>query len=220
MPKVKAAPISPTEVRRILLRYLYNRYESARSSTGKYGSAIKISEIRRELKTQHQLTQQEVRSALNYMSSSRWIDEVQEQRSYASGKVFAPTTCYRISAAGIDQIKGKGEFTKPKYDRIKIKATGQSIVNLGDGNKIDNHSGDLGNPLVELRDAIAKSDSSEAEKLNLVADIDTIQSQLAKSQPNKSIIAEAWQVVRGAATIKGCSTLVEKVGRFIAGFIS
>lgn len=223
MPKVKAAPIAPTEVRWIMLRYFYTRNTNATSIRGKKGSAVKISAVKAELKAQHELSQKDVQSNLTYMLSQGWIGEQEVQKDFttASGTVIPSSTkFYQITAAGIDRIEGEGEFTMPRFNGIKIEATGQNIITLGDGNKIDAHFGDLGNSLAELRDAIAKSDASEAEKLNLVADIYTIQSQLVKSQPNKSIIAAVWQDVKQAATIKGCSALVDKVGSFIAGFIS
>lgn len=56
--------------------------------------------------------------------------------------------------------------------------------------------------------------------MTFVADIDTIQSQLAKPEPNRSIIGVAWDAVKRAAAINGCADFVEKVGLFIRGFLS
>lgn len=42
---------------------------------------------------------------------------------------------------------------------------------------------------------------SEESKLNAIADIGTIQSQLSKPQPKKSIIKEAWTGIKTAITI-------------------
>ena len=214
---------TPNEIRRIILRYFYDRNSNATSSRGKKGSAVKISDVKAELKAQHQLTQQEVQSNLTYLISQGWVEEqeVQKQFTTKSGTLIpASTKFYQITAAGIDKIEGEGEFTMPKFNGIKIEATGQNIITLGDGNKINAQFIDLGESLVELRAAITQSAIAEAEKMNLVADIDTTQSQLAKPQPNKSIIAAAWQTVKGSAAINGCSTLVEKVGGFIARFLS
>jgi len=44
--------------------------------------------------------------------------------------------------------------------------------------------------------------------MGLIADIDTIQSQLAKPQPNMNIVSAAWDAVKFAATIGGCAELV------------
>lgn len=175
--------LSINEVRRIMLRYFYARNANATSSRGKKGSAVKISDIKAELKVDNQLTQQEVQSNLTYLLSQGWVEEqeVQKQFTAKSGTLIPSTTkFYQITAAGIDKIEGEGEFTMPKFNGIKIEATGHNIITLGDGNKINAQFSDLGKSLVELREAITRSEASEAEKMNLVADIDTIQSQLAK----------------------------------------
>ena len=106
-----------------------------------------------------------------------------------------------------------------KFHGIKIEATGQNIITLGDGNQIDARFGDLGQSLADLRDAITQSEVSDTQKMNLVADIETIQSQLAKPEPNRGILKVAWEMVKGAASIDGCVTFVQKVSGLIAGFL-
>lgn len=211
------------EIRRIMLRYFYDRNKNATSMMGKKGSAVKISDIKADLKAQHGLSQQEVQSNLTYLISQGWVmeKEVQKQIQAKGGTVIpSATRFYQITAAGIDKIEGEGEFTMPKFHGIKIEATGQNIITLGDGNQVNAQYGDLGRSLVELREAITASEVAEVEKLTLVANIDTIQSQLATPAPNKGIIKAAWDVVKGAAAINGCTALVQKVTGFIAGFLS
>src|SRR5258706_7043784 len=194
MAKGKATRIPPsnTEIRRVMLQYFYDRNSKATSARGKKGSAVKISDVKKELKTAHGLTQQEVQSNLTYLISQGWVEEDRVEKSFTAPRgtvIPASTSFYKITAAGIDKIEGEGEFTMPKFHGIKIEATGQNIITLGDGNQINAQFNELGTALVELRDAITRSDVPEGEKLALVADIDTIQSQLAKPSPNKSIIA-------------------------------
>ena len=55
--------------------------------------------------------------------------------------------------------------------------------------------------------------------MSLVADIDTVQSQLAKHQPNRNIIAAAWESLQVAAAIDGCVGLVQKVAHLIVQFL-
>jgi hypothetical protein len=45
--------MSNTEIRHILLRYFYDRNRNATSARGKKGSAVKISDLKRELKATH-----------------------------------------------------------------------------------------------------------------------------------------------------------------------
>jgi len=79
--------------------------------------------------------------------------------------------------------------------------------------------GDLGRSLAQLRTAITASQVQESTKLELVADIDTIQSQLAKPEPNPTIIKSAWEVVKGAAAINGCTALVATVAGLLQHFL-
>ena len=224
MAKKKQVPArSNTEVRRLLLQYFYDRNKNATSARGKKGSAVKISDAKKELKAADGLSQQEVQSNLTYLISQGWVEEEKIEKSFTapSGTIVpSSTSFFQITAAGIDKIEGAGEFTMPKFHGININATGQNIITLGDGNQIDAQFGDLGKALVELRDAITQSDAAEDQKLSFVADIDTIQSQLAKPTPSKGIIRAAWDSVKVAATIDGCAGLVTKAETLIAGFLA
>ncbi|MBC7898761.1 MAG: hypothetical protein H7070_01795 [Saprospiraceae bacterium] len=108
----------------------------------------------------------------------------------------------------------------PKFHDVKIEATGQNIITVGDGNQVNARFENIGEALADLRKAITDSDASESDKLTYVADIDTIQSQLAKPAPNTGIIRAAWESVKIADAIDGCTSLVVKVGVLIDGFLS
>lgn len=224
MRKVKALQAQPTnnDIRHIMLQYFYDRNSNATSARGKKGSAVKISDVKKELKAANGLTPQQVQSNLTYLISQGWVEEDTVEKTFtAPGGTVIPssTSFYKITAVGIDKIEGPGEFTMPKFHGIKIEATGQNIITLGDGNQVNAKFGDLGEALAELRDAITQSEASETQKMEFVADIDTIQSQLAKPDPNRGIVKAAWESVKGAATINGCVTFIQKVSGLIAGFL-
>ena len=225
MAKAKPKPPqkSNTEIRQILLQYFYDRNQNATSVRGKKGSAVKIRDVKSELKAQAALSQQEVMSNLTYLLSQGWVEEDAVEKSFTApgGTVIPSTTSfYKITAAGIDKIEGPGEFTMPKFHGIKIEATGQNIITVGDGNQVNAKFGDLGAALADLREAITKSAAPESDKMNLVADIETVQSQLAKPAPNRSIISAAWSTIKGAAVIAECIPLIERVQTYIAPLIS
>jgi len=71
--------------------------------------------------------------------------------------------------------------------------------------------------LADLRDGVTKSAAPENEKLSVVADIETIQSQLAKPQPNRSIVSAAWETIKAAAVVNGFASLVHTIGALIIG---
>jgi hypothetical protein len=124
MAKKSAIPArTNTEIRRIMLQYFYDRNKNATSARGKKGSAIKISDIKKELKASHDLTQQEVQSNLTYLISQGWVEEDAVEKSFtAPGGTVIPssTSYYKITAAGIDKIEGPGEFTMAKFHGINI----------------------------------------------------------------------------------------------------
>jgi hypothetical protein len=220
--KPKPVPRTDDETRGIVLRYFYDRSRSATSARGKRGFAVKILDVRRELKASHGLSAQEVLGNLNYLMSQGWIEEEKIEKSVPlpSGTVIPQATSYyKISASGTDKIQGAGEFTMNRFHGIKIEATGQNVITLGDGNQINATFSELGKAIAELREAITKSDASEAHKMDLVADAETIQAQLAKPKPSSKIVAAAWEGMKGAATLNGLAGLVERVRVLIAPFL-
>jgi hypothetical protein len=56
--------------------------------------------------------------------------------------------------------------------------------------------------------------------MNAVADIETIQSQLAKPQPNLGIVRAAWETLKAAAVLSGSADLVHKIGTLIMSLVS
>ena len=221
--KRSVAVPSDEEIRRLMLRYFYDRNKNATSMMGKKGSAVRTSDLKSQLKVAHGLSQQQVQSNLTYLLSQGWVEEKPIAKTFTpkgGSVVSSVTNYYIITAAGIDKIDGPGEFTMDRFHGVKIEATGQNIITVGDGNQVDAKFGNIGEALAELRKAITAAGIGEAEKLAYVADIETIQSQLAKPAPNRSIIAAAWETVKGAAAINGCSALVTKVAVVIGQFIS
>ena len=222
--KVEAASRSNTEIRTLVLRYFYDRNATATSARGKKGYAVKISDVRKELKARQGLSQQEVMSNLNYLLSQGWVEEDKVEKSVPlpSGTVIPNTTSYyKITAPGIDKIEGPGEFTMEKFKGIKIEATGQNIITVGDGNQVDAQYLHVAGALVELKQALLESTSiTEAQKLDAVADIDSIQSQLAKSSPNRGVVQGAWEAVKRLDTVLGLADKVAKVAGLLAPFLS
>lgn len=211
------------EVRTLMLRYFYERHCGATSARGKKGFAVKISDVKRDLKAAHGLSQQEVVSNLSYLMSQGWIDEEQIEKSVPlrSGTVIPQSTSYyKINARGIDKIEGEGEFTTDKFKGIKIEATGQNIITVGDGNQVNAQFKDAAGALVELKQALlATSSVTEQQKLEAVADIDCIQSQLAKATPSKGVIQGAWEGLKKLDVVLGVTDKVTRLAGLLAPFL-
>lgn len=223
-PKPKAPPRTSTNVRNLMLRYFYDRNAVATSARGKKGFAMKISDVRKELKASQGLSQQEVISNLNYLLSQGWIAEEQVSKNVPlrSGMVIPQATSYyKITAAGIDKIDGPGEYTMDRFKGIRIEATGHNIITMGDGNQVNASFGDLAGALADLRAEMIKSSAmSEAQKLNAVADIDSIESQLVKPEPNRAVVGAAWESVKKFETVVGIAAKFATVAGFLAPFLS
>lgn len=223
-PKKQSPPVrSNNEIRKIMLRYFYDRNSTSTSARGKKGYAIKIMDIRKELKANHTLSQQEVMGNLNYLLSQGWVEEDKVEKSVPlpTGTVIPQSTSYyKITAAGVDKIEGPGEFTMDKFKGIKIEATGQNIITVGDGNQVNARYQDAAGALVDLKQALLQSPSiTETDKLDVVADIDSIQSQLAKANPNRTVIQGAWEAVKKLDTVLSLADKVQKVAAFLAPFL-
>jgi hypothetical protein len=156
--------------------------------------------------------------------SQGWIEEREVTKSVPlkTGTIIPQaTTYYRITAAGIDKVEGPGEFTMSQFDGIKIEATGQNIITVGDGNQVDARYGTVANALADLKNAMKGSDKlTESEKLVAVSDIETIQSQLAKVEPDRSVIKRMWTAIEKAATVAGLAGNLAKVGGMLAPLLT
>src|SRR5690606_20992746 len=100
---------SETEIRNIVLNYFYQRHLNSTSMTGKKGLAVKISDIKRELKQQSGLSQQEVVRTISYLEHYKWVEPytVEKQVMTARGTTIpSPTIYYKITGTGIDKIEG------------------------------------------------------------------------------------------------------------------
>ena len=204
------------EMRRLILRYFYERNANATSRRGAKGSAAKISDVKRDLKELHGLRQQQVMSNLTYLIDHGWINEEVESRTFRTPRGTQQNSearYYGISAEGIDLIEERSSAFRPTtaYDRIKITAIG-STVQLGDGNVVNTSHQALRDEIESLREEIAKSDGiDEAAKLDAVADIESLKSQLAKAQPDRSVVATLWSAVEKVAVVAGLGSSITRI---------
>jgi DNA-directed RNA polymerase specialized sigma subunit len=209
-----AAPLTDDDARRIILGYLYRRNQNARSMKGKQsGADVTISVLRADLKASHGLTVQQAVNNLNYLISQGWVEEKPLSKSYPTpkGAIFpAVTPYYVISAASIDKIGGPSEFVRDRFQGISVEATGQNIITLGNGNRVNVQFREIGESLAGLRESVKTSNMDEGTKLNVVADIDSIQDQLAKGHPNKA--GRPWRRLQSRPA---SSTPISRVGQIL-----
>lgn len=203
------------QIRQQILKYFYDRNANATSRFGKKGSAVRISDAKRDLKEKYGLTQSQVMSNITYLIDRGWIKtfEIEKTVQVKGGTVPSTVTWYEIAALGIEKIEGESEFQpKERYAGINITATGSNIITLGDGNIVNAEFSELHNELSNLKKEILYSDNlTETQKLDLSVDIESIKDQLAKQQPNKTIIEHLWTGIERIVTGAGLIDVIGKI---------
>lgn len=216
----KAPILGSDDVRRLMLDYFYGRNLNAGSPRGKKsGAAVSISVVRAELKSRYGLRREQVVANLTYLISQGWVEEKPLAKTFSTprgGLVPSVTIYYVITAKGIDKIEGPGEFTVDRFQGVKIEAAGQNIITVGDGNRVDAKFAEAAQALADLKAALRESPKlTELQKVSVIGDIDSIQSQLAKPAPNRSVISMLWTGIEKIARVaEVAETLVGIGGHF------
>lgn len=207
------------KIRDAILRYLYRIHQRAR---GPKGVAIGIRDLQSEMKKQG-IKQNAVIANLDYLLQKGWVAKIEERRTFTTPggtTQESVSTKYKISDVGIDRLEVASTYQlKEHFSNINITNI-KGVTVLGSGNVVNTELTDLANALSELEAAIIRADKlSEEEKLNAIADIGTIQNQLSKPYPERSIIEYAWSGIEMAVTAAGFAELLQKVGGFISTII-
>ena len=158
-------------------------------------------------------------SNLTYLIDQNWVKtfDVEKTVNVRGGTIPSKVTWYEIAAPGIDKFEGSSDFQQvERYAGINIEATGSNIITLGDGNVVNAKYEELHKKLTDLKQGIAAcSLLTEDQKLDMSVDIESIKDQLAKPEPDKTIVQHLWSGIEKAAAIAGLLEAVEKVGPLI-----
>lgn len=206
-------------VRDAILRHLYDVHRNAR---GPKGVAIGIRDLHQVMRTQN-IGPKEVNSNLDYLLQKGWVAKIEERRTFTTPRGTTQESVsmkYKISDVGIDRLEGASTYQMHEhFSHINITNI-KGVTVLGSGNIVNTELTDLSILLSEIEESLSQSDKlSEESKLNAIADIGTIQSQLSKPQPKKNIIKEAWAGIKTAVTMAGFVDLMRKAESLIAHLI-
>ena len=207
-------------IRDAILRYLYGIHKKARSpKTAAHG----IRDITTGMK-KFGYKQQEIASNLDYLIQKGWVREVVEQRTFTTERGTTQNSekrSYKISDTGIDMLEAASVYQRASNDpRINItNISGVTVV--GDGNVVNTNFTDLSRSLNDLKQTVLASQTfSDTEKLSTIADIDTLQAQLQKPEPNKTIVNTIWTGVEKIVMAGGLVELAQKIGALLAPLLS
>lgn len=209
------------EIRELILEELYKVHKSARSLKS---ARLSISELKKRFK-KHGLTEKQIISNLDFLIQSGWVKVGKEISEFQTSKGFIKKQekkYFKISDTGIIYFEGPSKFQRFEKSVAGINITNiNGVTVIGDGNTLVNSNYiDLYRELSLLSDVIRKSDQlSDEDKLNYIAEIETMKSQIMKPQPDKNIIKRAWERLKPLATVSGIVSFFEKVANLIGVFL-
>ncbi len=188
------------EIRRAILKLLYEEH---------VGSGIpkkyQIRGLKGMIKESLGFTPPEIQHNLEYLIQNGFI--LKEQESYPgpqSRRYGQKRTVYRLSTKAIDLFEGQSAFsTEGLFGGISIQGD-NNIVQFGYGNVANVNFRDLFLALEDLKQGVKMTeDLPDVEKIYVVSDITTIQSQLVRPEPDKKLLNRVLSRIRGAITFGG-----------------
>ena len=103
--------VNPNDrIREQILQYFYDRNSAATSRTGRRGSAVKISDVKRELKERHSMKQPEVMSNLTYLIDNGWVKTFGIHKTVNVGRGTVPSTTTLLRDHGKGNRSHRGGF--------------------------------------------------------------------------------------------------------------
>jgi hypothetical protein len=201
--------------RQQVLDYFFERARNARSMTGKFGLAVKVSQLKADLKDLYGLSQAEVITNLHYLIDRDWVEEIQETKQVPTKSgilIPSATKYYRLTAEALDKMQGGSVFRRESpFAGINIQATSGNVITVGNDNYVQAGREDLYKKLSELRAGIIDSSLGVDEKLAAVVDITALQDQLVKPAPDRTVMSRLWETAEKAATVAGLVQLATTI---------
>jgi len=207
-------------IRDAILRYLYERHRRAKSPKS---AGMMIRDIQKAMREANGFRQQEVASNLDYLIQKGWVREVIENRTFttkAGTTQVAERRSYKISDVGIDRLEQASTYQRPADGRHVNITNIKGVTVVGDGNVVNTTFTDLSHVLDEIRTAIMTMPAlDDARKLEIAADIDSLQGQLQKPSPSRDVVRSLWSGIEKAVTAAGFAELLRRAAGMIAPLI-
>lgn len=208
-------------IRDAILRHMYDVNRQSRSPKK---AAIGIRDLNKGMKAKHGYKQQEVSSNLIYLIEIGWVSESLEQSSFSTPGGAVRTQekrSYRISASGIDRLEAASTYERtPASQSVNITNI-QGVTVVGDGNVVNTTFTDLAHTLDDIINSITDAPCmTQQDKLEIISDIGSLQSQLQKPNPSKEIVRALWGQISNAVTAAGITELIANAETMIAPLLA
>lgn len=213
-PKIQQTGKPRDEICEIILKFFYGIHKKARSLKS---ARLKISKVKEGLK-KCGLNNQEIINNLDYLIQTGWIlKEIESSQIRTKrGIITGASEYYKASDKTIDHFEGASKFQRI-HPTTGINITNiQGVTVVGDQNIVNAQYSDLYSNLALLSEEVRKSNKfSDEQKLNYVAEIETIKSQLSKTDPDKNIISRAWDKLKMLSEVEGIASFIERIASLI-----
>lgn len=204
------------EIRETILRFLYNKRKKARSLRS---ISSTTSELKRELKNQG-LTENQIVTNLDFLIKNGWVEEQVERYTLPHRRIEVKKSIYRLTNVGLHYFEKSSRFdVTGRFSGMRFEDIRDSVIVVGFGNVVQKDYYELYSTLDALKSRIILGDLPEADKLDYLADVETIKTQLAKPHPEASIIRKAWGKICTLSKVAGLAGLIEKIYRLIEFFL-
>ena len=210
----------PDACRDAIMRSLYLIHRKAKSPKS---AAVGIRDLMKVMKPSG-YKQQEVAHNLDYLIQKGWAKEVVINRTFTTPRGTTRATeqiTYKISDVGIDLLESASVFQNPPIG-TRINVTNiQGVTVVGDGNVVNTQFAELARALSELRSAgLVSPHLDDTSKLEFAADIDALESQLQKPNPDRDIAKSLWPRIEKAAIVANLGEFIVRIGTLIAPLFS
>lgn len=203
------------QVRDDILRKLYEFHQKSRSPKS---AARGIKEIQRELRDIGHKAQV-VSHNIDYVVQKGWVIEVIIDRTFKTkeGTVrSAEQTKYKISDVGMDLLETASTFKRSSLPSTVNITNIQGVTVIGEGNVVNTNFTDVSRVLDELKSSFTTSDQlDDSSRLEAVADVESLQSQLQKPRPNLPVVRTLWKALEKAAVTSGAIGVYERGTEFL-----
>ena len=188
--KKKSKYPTDEEIQEAILSYLGKKRKKAR---GVRGVSAKFSEIEKAVKNQFKnkkVTRGMISHNLDLLVQFGWISTEKEEKKLKSGMIVSQKR-YKLSPEGIKYVGiSPSRFTeiKKKYFGINVSNV-SGIMIIGDRNVVvQENFGEAAKLLVKIGESIAKAKIPQEDKIDMIANIQTIEGQLLRKWPSKDIL--------------------------------
>jgi hypothetical protein len=209
-------------IREKILESLYAAHQSGRSRDSQMLGIRDLAQATKERVAG--IKENQVAANVSFLVQNELVDEVAIENYFAK-KQFGggkPSYKYRLSRTGLAYFEHGS-----KYDRSNVFAgigdisgSGNFIV-IGSNNSVTNIANVSyaeGHKLTEdLRRRVnALGELTDAEKVSIQGDLETIKSQLSKTTPDAGILTKAKDNLRALANIAAIAPYAEKLFHWLA----